>query len=86
MSGSHLRNANIDEFAIWDSNQNANTDDIYNNGVPFDLSTLTDEPRHWARMGDGTDSYPFIQDYGTQGNLIWQMYNMTSADIVNDVP
>ena len=86
VSGNHLRGANVDEFAIWDSNQNANTSDIYNNGVPFDLMTLTDEPRHWARMGDGNDSYPYLQDYGTEETLIWEMNNMTSADIVTDVP
>ena len=86
VSGSHLRGANVDEFAIWDSNQNSNTSAIYNNGVPFDLSTLTDEPRHWGRMGDENDSYPYLQDYGTEGTLIWEMYNMTAADIVNDVP
>ncbi|NRA49792.1 MAG: hypothetical protein HRU12_11725 [Phaeodactylibacter sp.] len=86
VSGSHLRGANVDEFAIWDSNQNANTSNIYNNGVPFDLSTLTDKPRHWARMGDENDSYPYLQDYGTEGTLVWQMYNMTSANIVSDVP
>ena len=86
VSGSHLRGANVDEFAIWDSNQNANTSDIYNSGNPFDLSTLTDEPRHWARMGDGNDSYPYLQDYGTEGTLVWEMNNMTSADIVTDVP
>ena len=86
VSGNHLRGANVDEFAIWDSNQNANTSDIYNNGVPFDLMTLTDEPRHWARMGDGNDSYPYLQDYGTEETLIWEMNNMISADIVTDVP
>ena len=86
VSGNHLRGANVDEFAIWDSNQNANTSDIYNNGVPFDLMTLTDKPRHWARMGDGNDSYPYLQDYGTEESLIWEMNNMTSADIVTDVP
>ena len=86
VSGNYLRGANIDEFAIWDSNQNANTSDIYDSGSPFDLMTLTDKPRHWARMGDGNDSYPYFQDYGTEGTLIWEMNNMTSADIVNDVP
>ena len=86
VSGSHLRDANVDEFAIWDSNQNANTSSIYNSGVPFDLSTLTDEPRHWSRMGDETDAYPYLQDYGTEGTLIWEMNNMTSANIVSDVP
>ena len=86
VAGNSLRGANVDEFAIWDSNQNANTSDIYNNGVPFDLMTLTDKPRHWARMRDGNDSYPYLQDYGTEETLIWEMNNMTSADIVTDVP
>ena len=36
-------------------------------------------------MGDG-DTYPYLQDSGTEGNCIFQMNNMTSADIVNDVP
>ena len=86
VSGNHLRGANVDEFAIWDSNQNSSSGDIYNSGVPFDLMTLTDKPRHWARMGDANDSYPYLQDYGTEGTLIWEMNNMTSADIVSDVP
>lgn len=78
-------NCKVDELAIWDSDQSANVSDIYNSGTPFDLSTLTDKPRHWWRMGDG-DTYPFLQDSGTAANCIFQMYNMTSADIVSDVP
>ena len=85
-SGNHLKdNSKVDELAIWDSDQSANVSDIYNGGAPFDLSTLTDEPKHWWRMGDG-DTYPFLQDSGTAANCIFQMYNMTSADIVSDVP
>ena len=86
LAGNYLRDAKIDEFAIWDSDQSSNTSDIYNNGVPFDLMTLTNKPRHWARMGDGDDFYPYLQDYGTEESVIWEMNNMTSADIVNDVP
>ena len=86
VSGNHLRDAYVDEFAIWDSNQDSNTSSIYNSGTPFDLMTLTDQPRHWSRMGDGNDSYPYLQDYGTEETLIWEMNAMTSADIVNDVP
>ena len=87
VSGSHLRGANVDEFAIWDSNQNANSADIYNNKTPFDLMTLTAQPRHWARFGDGSnDVFPFSGDYGTEGTLVWQSYNMTQANFVNDVP
>ena len=79
-------NCKIDELAIWDSDQSNSVVHIYNSGVPFDLSTLTDEPRHWSRTGDGTDAYPYLQDYGTEGTLIWEMNNMTSANIVSDVP
>lgn len=85
VSGNTLNGEKIDEFAIWDSNQSSNIPSIYNSGTPFDLSTLTAEPKHWWRMGDG-DAYPYLQDSGTEANCIFQMYNMTSADIVNDVP
>jgi len=85
VSGNTLNGEKIDEFAIWDSDQNANVSDIYNSGVPFDFSTLTTEPKHWWRMGDG-DTYPYLQDNGTEANCVFQMYNMTSANIVNDVP
>jgi len=85
VSGNSLRNANIDEFALWDSDQTANSSDIYNSGVPFDLSTLSAKPKHWWRMGDG-DTYPYLQDNGTEANCVFQMYNMTAADIVSDTP
>ena len=85
VSGNSLRNANIDEFALWDSDQTANSSDIYNSGVPFDLSTLSAKPKHWWRMGDG-DTYPYLQDNGTEANCVFQMFNMTAADIVSDTP
>ena len=85
VSGNTLNGEKIDELAIWDSDQSSNISDIYNSGVPFDLSTLTTEPKHWWRMGDG-DTYPYLQDNGSEANCIFQMYNMTSANIVNDVP
>lgn len=85
-SGNYMRDGSkVDELALWDSDQSANISDIYNSGAPFDLSTLTTQPKHWWRMGDG-DTYPFLQDSGTEANCIFQMYNMTVADIVNDVP
>lgn len=84
-SGSHMRQARLDELAIFDSDQSANISDLYNNGAVFDLSTLTTEPKHWWRMGDG-DTYPNLQDSGTEANCIFVMNNMTSADIVSDVP
>jgi hypothetical protein len=85
VSGNTLNGEKIDELAIWDSDQSANVSDIYNSGTPFDLSTLTSEPKHWWRMGDG-DTYPNLQDSGTEANCVFVMYNMTSADIVSDTP
>ena len=80
-----MRQTRVDELALFDSDQSANVSDIYNSGVPFDLSTLGTQPKHWWRMGDG-DTYPYLQDNGTEANCIFQMYNMTAADIVSDVP
>ncbi len=85
VSGNTLNGEKIDELAIWDSDQSANIAAIYNGGTPFDLSTLSTEPKHWWRMGDG-DTYPNLQDSGTEASCTFVMYNMTSADIVNDVP
>ena len=85
VSGNTLNGEKIDELAVWNSDQSANVSDIYNSGVPFNFSTLTTEPKHWWRMGDG-DTYPYLQDNGTEANCVFQMYNMTSANIVNDVP
>ena len=85
VSGNTLNGEKIYEFAIWDSNQGGNISSIYNSGSTFDLSTLTTEPKHWWRMGDG-DSYPYLQDNGTEASCIFQMYNMTSANIVTDTP
>ena len=83
-SGNYLRqNAKVDELAVWDSDQSANISDIYNSGSPSDLSALTASPSHWWRLGDG-DTYPNLED--SVGNATFVMYNMTAADIVNDVP
>jgi len=84
-SGNSLRGANLDEIAIFDSDESSNISDIYNSGNVKDLSLLTTEPKHWWRMGDG-DTYPYLFDTGTEANCIFQMYNMTVSDIVSDVP
>lgn len=85
-SSAYMRNnCKIDELAIFDSDQSGNISSIYNSGTPFDLSTLGTQPKHWWRMGDG-DTYPNLQDSGTEANCTFVMYNMTAADIVNDVP
>ena len=85
VSGNTLTGEKIDELAIWDSDQSANISSIYNSGTPFNLSTLGTQPKHWWRMGDG-DTYPYLQDSGTEANCIFQMYNMTASDIVTDAP
>ena len=85
VSGNYLTGEKIDERPFWDSDQSANISDIYNAGVPFDLSTLTTQPRHWSRDGDG-DTYPYLQDHGTANNLIWEIINGTISNIVSDVP
>ncbi len=82
-SGSYMRDCLVDEVAVWGSDQSANVASIYNSGTPHDLSALGTAPDHWWRMGDG-DTYPTIQD--NVGTAHFVMYNMTAADIVNDVP
>lgn len=79
----YMRNSNLDEMAIWGSDENANISDIYNSGTPHDLNLLTSSPNHYWRMGDG-DTYPTLED--NAGSLDATMFNMTVADIVNDVP
>ena len=85
-SSQYMRNnCRVDELAVWDSDQSANVSSIYNSGSPLDLMGLASQPSHWWRMGDG-DTYPFLFDVGVQANCIFIMNNMTSADIVSDVP
>lgn len=81
--GNYLRGCLVDELAVWGSDQSANVAAIYNSGTPHDLNALGTAPDHWWRMGDG-DTYPNIQD--NAGTAHFVMYNMTAADIVNDVP
>ena len=85
VSGNYMRTANVDELAVFDSDQSSNISDLYNSGSPFDLMTLATKPKHWWRMGDG-DTYPNLQDSGTEANCVFVMNAMTSANIVNDVP
>ena len=83
-SGQNLRNnCKVDELAVFDSDVSGDITDIYNSGVPFDLSTLTTPPVNWWRCGDG-DTFPTITDNINNTDLT--MTNMTVADIVNDVP
>jgi len=56
---------NIDEVAVWNSDQSANASVIYNSGVPNDISSLS--PVSWWRCGDG-DTSPTLTDNGSAGN------------------
>ena len=76
-------NCRVDEVAVFDSDQSLNAALIYNLGVPFDMTTLLQQPVSWWRMGDG-DTYPTLVD--SIGSADFTMVNMTAADIVNDVP
>jgi len=77
---------NMDEVAIWTSDERANVADIYNSGVPGDLSQLTTPPSHWWRMGDGdafSTDWTFTDNIGSYdlGSI-----NMEVGDRVTDVP
>jgi hypothetical protein len=82
-SGNYMKSCFMDELAIWSSDQTANVSDIYNSGSTHDLEDLTTSPDHYWRMGDG-NTYPIVQDI--VGGVHFVMYNMTAADLVNDVP
>tara|TARA_R100001510_G_C7589900_1_gene159963 strand:- start:25 stop:864 length:840 start_codon:yes stop_codon:yes gene_type:complete len=56
---------NMDEIAVWNSDQSANINDIYNSGVPTSLATYN--PLLWYRCGDG-DTAPTLTDNGSGGN------------------
>ena len=73
----------IDEVAVWTSELSAsNVTSIYNSGSPADLTSLS--PVSWWRNGDG-DTFPTLTDNGSGSNN-GTMTNMTSGDIVTDVP
>ena len=83
ITGNHQRNSNLDELAIWASDQSANMATIYNSGVTQNMGALGTPPTHWWRMGDG-DTFPIIED--NEGALDFTMLSMVSGDIVNDAP
>tara|TARA_R110002051_G_C8668871_1_gene490102 strand:- start:201 stop:1301 length:1101 start_codon:yes stop_codon:yes gene_type:complete len=86
-------NGHIDECAVWSSQLSEEAvGSLYNDGTPTDLDEAdgaydsVSDLVAWWRMGDG-DTYPTIQDRedaGTEYDAT--MTNMTSGDIVADVP
>lgn len=76
----------IDEPVIFDVPlTGAEVTELYNGGVPFDLTTHSKEADivSWWRNGDG-DSYPTIADQVSSND--WTVIDGTSGDFVSDVP
>jgi len=76
-------NGAMDEVAIFSSELSASdVTAIYGSGVPSDLSTYSSLVSWW-RMGD-SDTFPTLTD--NKGSNNGTMTNMTSGNIVSDVP
>ena len=81
-------NGLMDEIAIWSGTDlRSESSNIYNGGVPFDLSTYSTIPNHYYRMGDndtwGGSSWTISDNTGSY-NLT--STNMEEADRVTDIP
>ena len=77
---------NLDEIALWKTDETANVEAIYNGGTPTDLTSLN--PLAWYRMGekatyDGTNWT--LVDQGSGGNNATSV-NMDLIDRVEDTP
>jgi hypothetical protein len=80
LGGIYYFQGNIDEVAVWNTDQSANVSAIYNSGVPNDIASLS--PLSWWRCGDG-DTAPTLLDNGSGGNN-GTMTNFTTFS--TDVP
>jgi len=80
-NSSYMFNGNLDEVAIWNTDQTANVSTIYNSGTPNNLTSLS--PVGYWRVDGST--YPTITDIGS-GRNDGTMTNMSISDIVADVP
>ena len=79
-------NGNIDEVAVFNTNQSSNASTIYNSGTPTDLSSLS--PLAYYRMGDGDTwggSNWTLIDNGSAGRNGTSV-NMEQADRVTTIP
>lgn len=77
-------NGNIDEVAIWNTDQSSNISTIFNNGVPQDISSLS-PLSHW-RMGENATwngSTWTLTDQGSGGNNATSVF-MEEADKTGD--
>lgn len=69
-------NGNIDEVAIWDSDQSSNISTIYNSGTPGSLLSLN--PKAWWRMGDGIEA--------NSGTTIYDMSSFSNDMTMSSAP
>lgn len=63
LTPSYKFNGNIDEIAVWNSDQSSNVSSIYNGGIPSDLSSYS-PLSSWRFEGTGTTA----TDSGSGGN------------------
>lgn len=59
---------NIDELAVWDSDESSNLSTIYNSGSPGNI--MSTAPSHWWRMGDGIEANSGSTVYDMSANLV----------------
>ena len=85
-AGTNYFSGHLDEFAVFDGDKTGIVADLYNNGVPTDLSG-TAGLEHWWRMGDatepaadGTDDLIFDQQDKTLGSEL-----ITNGDFASDI-
>ena len=80
---STVANGAMDEVAIFSSElSSSDVSAIYGSGAPTDLSSYSSLVSWW-RMGDG-DTFPTLTD--NKGSNDGTMTNMTSGNIITDVP
>jgi hypothetical protein len=82
----YMFQGNVDEVAVFNSDQSANISTIYNGGKPNDITSLS--PLSWWRMGESANwdgSNWRLTDQGSGGNNATSQ-NMIEASRVTDVP
>lgn len=77
----YLLGGNMDQLAIWSSDQRANLSTIYNGGQTQDLSLLAEAPQHFYEV---EDSVTTITD--SIGGADLTGYGFTASDLVSDTP
>ena len=74
----------VDQFAIWDSDQQANIAAIYNGGVIHNLAALSPPPSNYWRINPNLDSFPTIK--ASLGSTNITATNLVVGDYSTDIP